>query len=316
MNSNCLIVGDIGGTNTRLGLARGSAQGWRLSEVQVTATAADVPGAVERYWHSLGAPALDGAAFCGAGPLESGSIQLTNHAAKVDPAALSAALKLGSVTVLNDFEAIAWCLPALGSSDVAVIEQGRAHAGRPQLVLGPGTGFGAAAFVPGADGGMVVSGEGGHAKLPIGPPGERDFWQQLEVQFGSLTIEKILSGGGLSRLYQGKASVSLEPAGVAEAAWQGNALALQAVEVFTRTLARVAADLTLIFGARGGVYIGGGMVPRWGTRFPIDLFRAEFVNRVEMRGLLLETPVSIITTPYPALLGLAVAWQAGAQKNR
>ena len=313
MDAGRLIVGDIGGTNTRLALAHRGAEGWRLNAVEVTPTQADVPAVVEAYWRARGAPLLEGAAFCGAGPLQQGRIQLTNHAAAVDPQALSAVLGLAPVRVLNDFEAIAWCLPALQDGDCALIHPGRALAGAPQLVLGPGTGFGAAAYLPTAGGDLVLAGEAGHARLASGPLAEQRFWQQLEVQFGSLSIEKVLSGGGLARLHQVLASVSLEPAEVANAAWQGKPLALQAVEIFTRTLARVAADLALVFGARGGVFIAGGMVPKWGAQFPVELFAAEFSNRVEMRELLQALPVSVITTPYPALLGLASAWQRGGR---
>lgn len=309
MDASSLIVGDIGGTNTRLGLVHRRADGWQLGSVEVTPTASDVAAVVEAYWRAQGSPALDGAAFCGAGPLRDGRIALTNTAARVDPQELSAALGVDAITVLNDFEAIAWCLPALSDADQMLVQPGRTIAAAPRLVIGPGTGFGAAALIQMEASLIVVSGEGGHARLPAWPEAERGFWQKLELQFGSLTIEKVLSGGGFSRLYQCLASTSLAPAEVAQAACQGNAMAQQAVDIFTRTLARVAADFALILGARGGVYIAGGMVPKWGDYFPAELFCSEFVNCSDMRALLLDTPVSIITAPYPALLGLAAAWQ-------
>lgn len=302
-----LLVADVGGTQTRLALARRTEPGWTLERLQVAPTRGDVTAVVRDYLAGIGAPALAGFGCCAAGPRrEDGRIRLTNLAAELDPATLAAAAGVAHCVLVNDFEAVAQAIPALGPGELRQCG-GRVpppHAAR--LVLGAGTGLGVATLLPVADGWSVVPGEGGHADLAPVDDAELAAWTSLRVALGRVSVEHVLSGPGLARLH-----AALHPgdtrsaAQVAEAAWQGEPAARATIELFTRWLGRHAGNLALAAGARGGVYIAGGIVPGWGAKFDAQLFRSGFEDKAPFRDWLAAIPAFVVTHPQPGLLGLA-----------
>lgn len=303
-----ILVGDIGGTNTRLALAAAQPGGWRLEHLRRHATPSDLPALLREYLRDIGPhDALHGAAFCGAGPRRAdGSIVLTNHPCALVPDALAAAVALPQVTVVNDFEAIAEAVPALARDDLRQAggrTAGDAHAAR--LVLGPGTGLGVAGLIPATDHWLVLPGEGGHVDLAPVDDTEHAVWQTLRRTHGPPSAESLLSGSGLERLHAALHRETLTAATISARMHAGDAAAVRTVQVFTRWLGRVAANAALTLGASGGVYLAGGIVPGWGTRFDVATFRAGFEDKPGYREWLAAIPAWVITHPEPALVGLA-----------
>lgn len=301
-----ILVGDVGGTRTRFALASLGAGGWRITGLHERPTAEDIIPAIRDYLADANAPAIEAAAFCGAGPLANdGSIRLTNAAVHLEPAALARAAGVDSAALVNDFAAVAESLPALAVDDLSPCGGGAARPG-PRVVMGPGTGFGVAIAAPAGAGWSVVAGDGGHADLAPVDDEELAAWRRLREQHGRVSAETVLSGPGLEHLHVALHGLPRRDAGeIAERAWRGEAPAAQSIALFTRWLGRVAGNLALTAGALGGVYIAGGIVPRWGAHFDAASFRRAFDDKPPYTRWLAAIPVFLVKHPAPALLGLA-----------
>ena len=297
------LIADIGGTNARFALAdeRG------FGEVTTFSTDAfDGPESAMRAF--LGGSVPRAAAVACAGPVEDGVVRLTNAGWLIDAARLRAELGIGDMVVINDFEAVAWALPELGEEDVAAVGRGGAEPGAPALALGAGTGLGVAAYVPCGDGAVVVAGEGGHVTMPAFTEGESEMLSAFRRELGHVSAERLLSGDGLVRLHDwyGGGAPSRTPAEITDAAVNGTSVvARQALNAFCAMFGTVAGDLALAFGARGGVYIAGGIVPRIGDYFAASEFRRRFEAKGRFRDYLAGIPTLIVRHPNPALAGLA-----------
>jgi len=299
-----ILVCDVGGTRTRLALAARENGEWTLSDLEESSTTPDVTGKVARFAAGKGVTA---AAFGGAGPNEKdGSIRLTNAGVFLDPAALAKAAGVARTVVINDFRAIAEAIPYLPNTSLQPCGGGAAVSGEPIVVMGPGTGLGVAIGVTGPGGWHAIQGEGGHADLAPVDDEELEVWQKLRHAHGRLSVETVLCGPGLERLFAAIAGRSLSPPEIDAAAWRGEPDAVRAHAIFTRWLGRVAGNLALIAGARGGVYLAGGILPRWRTRFDVAAFRAAFKDKPPYDAWLAAIPSYLVTHPYPGLLGLAV----------
>lgn len=303
-----ILVGDIGGTHTRLALAEPHGNDWRFARLERHPTGGDVAAGVARFLSETGSPALEAAAFCGAGPLATdGRIRLTNADAVLDPAELARAAGVARASVINDFAAVAHAVPRLPPAAFASCGGGAAVPEAPGAVLGPGTGLGMAIFAPAGAGWTVISGEGGHCDLAPVDDEELAVWQRLRRQHGRVSAETVLCGPGLERLHAAIAPGRPLTAGqIAEAAWRGDAGAARAITIFTRWLGRVAGNLALTAGARGGVYLAGGMIPAWGNRFDVRAFRSGFEEKTLRAGWLAGIPSYVVHHAQPGLFGLAV----------
>lgn len=305
-----VLLADIGGTNARFALASGEA----IGPVE-HAKAADFPGARQAIDAFLARNATGGtvkAAVLGvAGTVENGRALLTNSGWLIDRAELQAAFSIDAVHVLNDFEVLAWSLPALKADDLFALGPHQPVPGAPMLVLGPGTGFGASCLV-GRDGFKIaITTEAGHATLPAASAHEERVMDRLRQRFGHVSIERAVSGPGLLALYEELAAIEgisapqREAAAITQAALDGSCLVSgAALEMFCSFLGTVAGNLALTFCARGGVYIAGGIVPR----FPDFLARSSFRTRFESKGryqaYLRDIPTSIIIRPDASFVGL------------
>jgi glucokinase len=303
-----ILVGDVGGTHTRLALAELHGNDWRFSRLEQSPTQPGLEAAIQGYLEAAGRPALAGAAFCGAGPVGAdGAIRLTNAGLRLEPAALAAAAGVARVALINDFAAIAHAVPRLPAAALVAIGAGRAAPDAPRLVLGPGTGLGIALAVPDGGGWRVVAGEGGHADLAPVDHEELEAWRRLRARHGRVSLETALSGPGLERLHAVLTSgPALGAAAIAEAAWRQDESAMRTVTLFTRWLGRAAGNLALATGARGGVYLAGGIVPAWGSRFDAAVFRTAFEDKGPRAEWLRAIPCCIVQHPEPGLYGLAV----------
>lgn len=299
-----ILVCDVGGTHTRLALAARANATLEISGLEESPTTPDLAAKVERF---LDSRRVDAAAFGAAGPIgPDGSIRLTNAGFRLDAAALARAAGLSRVLLVNDFHAIAAAIPHLPPASLDPCGGGTAVAGEPVVVLGPGTGLGTAIGAQAPHGWHVIQGDGGHADLAPVDDEELEIWQQLRRAHGRVSAETVLSGPGLERLYAAISGKSLAAAEIDAAAWRGDPDAVRTHALFTRWLGRVAGNLALVAGARGGVYLAGGILPRWGARFDVATFRRAFEDKGQYGEWLRAIPSFLIRHPHPGLLGLAV----------
>jgi glucokinase len=241
-----------------------------------------------------------------------GRSTLTNSPWEIDADVIRKALGFSSVSLTNDFEATAWAIPRLAPADIAPIGTGAAAPDQPIAVLGPGTGLGVACLVQGARAPRVIAGEGGHASLPASDDREAAVIAILRKRFGHVSAERALSGDGLINLHG--AIAVLDGIGVPERdAAEITAAALAdtcpvsraALDMFCAMLGGVAGDLALTFGARGGVYVAGGIVPRFSDYLARSYFRRRFEAKGRLASYTTTIPTAVVLHPYPALLGLA-----------
>jgi len=314
--TGAILVGDIGGTNARFALASG--ESLSCLDSSKAAEHAGVLEAVTRFLHrECKEPILEGVALGVAGPVHNGKSVITNTGWTVDRKALQSHLHCQAVYLLNDFEALAWSLPRLSASQLVPLHAGKAAIDAPQVVLGPGTGFGAACLVRHEGRLATVTGEAGHATYPAASESEHEIVGRLRKRFDHVSIERVLSGPGLQNLYSVLAEISgidvppRRASEVAEAGLQGTcAICSQAVDAFCEMLGTVAGNLALTFGAAGGVYIAGGIVPRILQRLQRSRFEERFLAKGRYRSYLQNVPVHVIVHPDASLVGLAAYFDA------
>ncbi|MCW5715457.1 MAG: glucokinase [Bauldia sp.] len=302
------IVADIGGTNARFAFVDEDGRLGPAMNVRVR----QFPNAVAAMEAAIGRAGIRprSAVLAIAGVIVGDSVALTNAHWVFEPKPLMAALGLSDVVILNDFEAIALCLPALTDADVVPIGGGMSVPGETRIVVGPGTGLGAAALLGTGRGWTPTRGEGGH--MDIGPRTEREYaiWRHLERIEGRTSAEWLISGGGLLRLHRAVAAAGgLAPAfddsaALSRAALAGDPIAEETVELFVTLLGRYAGDVALIFLPRGGVFIAGGIAPRIAPFFQTGAFREAFIDKAPHRQVMDAIPTRMIVRADPGLLGL------------
>ena len=316
------LVADIGGTNARFGwLAEGADA---VSHV-ATLPAAGHPGpadAAAHYLHSL-AQSLGGtyrppraAAFAVATAVAGDRVAFTNSAWAFSRRQAQAALGLDELLLLNDFEALALSLPRLQPTQLRAWPGVAAPGSRTTLaVIGPGTGLGVAGLVPAADGSWVaVPGEGGHATLSAADDFDAALLAVVRREHAHVSAERLLSGIGLPVLHAAVATVLGQDAAplpaelIVERGLDGQwAVCSRTLDTFCALLGSFAGNVALVLGARGGVYIGGGIVPRLGERFFLSPFRQRFEAKGRFQAYLQAIPTPLITDTLAALNGCVQA---------
>jgi glucokinase len=315
------LLADIGGTNARFGwLSAGQA----LVEHVATLATADYAGPVEAassYLASLSStlgaayqpPCA--AAFAVATSVANDQVSFTNNGWSFSRQASQNALGLQAFLVLNDFEALALSLPRLRPGQVRPFGSAAAPAGASSLaVIGPGTGLGVAGLVPTSHGWVAVPGEGGHVSLAAADDFEAALLSAVRQHHAHVSAERLLSGIGLPVLHAGVATVlgqpaaALTPGEIVDRALSGqDALCSRTIELFCALLGGFAGNVALTLGARGGVYIGGGIVPRLGELFFRSPFRSRFEAKGRFQAYLQAVPTFLITDTLAALSGTALA---------
>ncbi|MBU6155915.1 MAG: glucokinase [Alphaproteobacteria bacterium] len=308
------VLADIGGTNIRFALLSPDGQ-VSARESWLTSLYTDFPDALGAYLDHVGRRDLPQAiAACAAGPLIDGRIDLTNGSWTLTRDILREACSATRTILVNDFTAVARAIPTLGPADCEQIGGTHAEEGATRLALGPGTGLGVACAIPDGKGGWIANpGEGGHADLACNNDRELAIMFQLMRQFGHVGVERVLSGPGLENLYLAIAALDGKTfrekpmaADIARAARSpGDPVAAEAVSVFTGMLGSTAGSLALTLGARGGVYIAGGIIRQWGPLFDRKLFRHRFEAKGRMRSYLAPIPCHLVTAEDLAFRGLA-----------
>lgn len=309
-----VLLADIGGTNARFALMDGGTIG-TIEHLHV----ADFPHAndaiaavLERHAAEPPAAAVLGVA----GPVENNRCHITNSGWLLDGVELTKQFGLASVHLLNDFEALGWSLPGLQPADLFRVGGQAPTPGAPMLVLGPGTGFGAAGLFMQDNQALVVVTEAGHATLPATSEREEKVIAQLRRRFGHVSIERALSGSGLENLYHalalvdGVAAPERDAAAITHAALDGScAVSVAALDMFCAFLGGVAGNLALTFCARGGVYIAGGIVPRFADRLAQTRFREQFEGKGRYDAYLGTIPTNIIVKPDASFIGLKLFFE-------
>ncbi|MFI9841536.1 glucokinase [Nonomuraea sp. NPDC051941] len=304
------LVADIGGTNARFGLVTSS--GARPANVAVLAGSdyPTLPEAVAAYLAEHAGGVRPGAACLAlAGPIDGDRYRLTNSAW----AGSVQDLGVPYAALLNDFEALAVSLPHLEGDDL--VSLGGPEPGHGvKAVLGPGTGLGVGGLVPAEHGWTPIPGEGGHVTVPVVDRRELEIVQVLQSQgLPHVVAEHVLSGPGLVRLHRALAQVNDVAAPDLTASdivtRLDDSLCAETVEVFCGMLGSFAGNVALTLGARGGVYLGGGVLPRIVERVRTSSFRTRFAENPDMAHYLEAIGTALIVAPQPALTG-AAAWLA------
>jgi len=312
------LLGDVGGTNARF--AWQEAQGTPLRDIATLPTAdhATLADAITAYLKGLGRAAPPWCAIGIANPITGDRIQMTNCHWAFSISGMQQALGFERLIVINDFTALALALPDLQPAELRQLGGGAAVPGAPIGLIGPGTGLGVSGLLAGdaPDRWIPLQGEGGHVTLAASNAREAAVLQVLRDEFGHASAERAISGQGLEALYAAVCTLDaiggfrpLPAAEVSQRALAGqDAQCVEALDLFCGFLGSVAGNLALTLGARGGVYIGGGIVPRLGDAFTRSRFRACFEDKGRFRAYLEAMPVFVIhTTVSPALLGAARA---------
>ena len=311
------LVGDVGGTNARFAWI--AAPGAKLTDV-ATLPCADHPSlqaAMQHYLAGLKHPAPRWSAIGIANPVVGDQVRMTNHHWSFSIEQVRQLLGLERLLVINDFTALALSLPALDAADLHQVGPGAAVPEAPLGLLGPGTGLGVSGLLPARQGvrAIPINGEGGHVTLAPTDEREEAVVRQLRRRFGHSSAERALSGPGLVNLYEAMCEIdgvpaqALDAAGVtARAASGADAQCRATVDVFFSFLGTIAGNLALSLGARGGMYIGGGIVPRLGETITRSQFRERFEAKGRFRDYLKAIPTYVVQARVsPALVGAARA---------
>jgi glucokinase len=305
------LVADIGGSKSRFALV--DAAGWpEAIRVIENDTVADLETAVARYLEETAARP-QAAIFAIAGPIEGEEIALTNRAWRFRRAQFAERFGFSQLRIVNDFEAIAWALLKFTPDHLTSIGAGRAQPGRVMVALGPGTGLGLAAMIPGEPN-RVIATEGGHANLAGSSEREDAVIAQMRRKIGRVSVERAMSGPGLQNLYGAIAELDhadvppRSAAEISQSAIDGSCpVSKAALDMFCAMLGTIAGDAALLFRARGGVYLAGGILPRIIDYVAQSEFRTRFEAKGRMRGYLETIPTSIVIHTDPAFLGLIAA---------
>jgi glucokinase len=309
MSAHSVLLGDIGATNARLAYLRDGILGpVQTFQVAQHKTFLDV---VDRFLSDSDGSHPTHAMLAIAAPIREGRAALTNAAWVIDTQEIWANLKLRS-RLINDFEAVAFSLPALGKDDLVQIGPGASVASAPKAVLGPGSGLGLACLVFHEGKPIVVSSEGGHATLAATTEREAAVVKQLQLRFGHASFERALSGPGLENIYQalitidGSKLASRTADAITHAALEGECeLAVEALDLFCRFLGLFAGNAALTFAAQGGVYIAGGISPRILRFLMQSQFRQYFEAKGRFGTYLAAIPTYVIVHPAAAFVGLS-----------
>jgi glucokinase len=311
------LVGDVGGTNARFAWLEAPGAPLRDIETLPTDACPSLLDAVRAYLARGGRPAPRWAAIGIANPVVGDHVQMTNHHWSFSIAALRRDLGLDRLLVLNDFTALALALPALEPADVRPVGGGRAIAGAPVALLGAGTGLGASGLLPAGRGRRAIplGGEGGHATLAATNAREADVIDALRRRFGHVSAERAVSGQGIENLHRALCELAGEPPpgwDAPEISRRGldgtDARSVDAMDLFFGFLGTVAGNLALTLGARGGVYLGGGILPRLGDAIDRSRFRQAFEAKGRMSDYVAAIPTWVLQArESPALTGAARA---------
>ncbi|MFI0371191.1 glucokinase [Actinomadura sp. 1N219] len=310
------LVGDVGGTNARFALVDGPDGAPSRAHSLPTREHAGLAEAAAAYL-AQHAPGVRPSAAClaVAGPVTGGTYHLTNAGwPKGTREEVRAHLGVPHLDIINDFEALALALPRLGQDDLVPIgdlvpvgDAEPTEPGAPLAVVGPGTGLGVAGLVPTPSGWLPLPGEGGQVDVPAATDREIEITRLLRAERGAANAEHLLSGAGLTRIHRYLAALdgtSAEPLTAQEITERrDDPRCHETLLTFCAMLGSLAGNVALTLGARGGVYLGGGILPRIADVLSDSAFRARFEGKPPVEDYMRGIPTALIVHPGPALAG-------------
>jgi glucokinase len=314
-----ILGGDVGGTKTLLALA--DSQGIICERRYPSRDWNEFPALLRAFLAEAGVEhGIVSAGFGIAGPVEDNRAKVTYLPWIIDGGALAESFGIGAVTVVNDFIAAAQGVAALRDGDLVTLQEGRVIDGAPRLLVGAGTGLGVAALLPEGPGWRTIGGEGGHIGFSPADEDQLAVWRHLARPGGRVTAENVISGSGLVAIYDSLEKVSPPGAALADAAAivaaaADSPRARRALDTFIAAYGAFAGDLALLFMARGGVYIGGGIAPKILPHLRQGGFVQAFRTRGAHAGLMDGFPIRVITEERLGLLGAFAIAAAHIQTN-
>jgi glucokinase len=306
----CLIA-DIGGTHTRLAVVKMAKTILHL-QLFNNKDYEDLGQILEGYIELIPAEYRpDAGIFAVASPIRGDEIQFTNSTWNFSIKEYRSRYSFRFLEVINDFVAVALAIPHLDTDDYIKIGRGEVKNDNPIGVIGPGTGLGVSILVPAAGRWTAISSEGGHVTLPAFNEEEESIISLVRKYHGHVSAERLISGPGLKLLYRTIAELKgitikeLQPEEITTRDTAGtDPVASKALDIFMEMLGTIAGDLAVTSGARGGIYIGGGILPRMSNRFVNSGFRKRFTDKGRYHDYLEQIPTFLITRDNIAIDGL------------
>jgi glucokinase len=307
------LIADIGGTNARFALVTADGQ-IQAERILSGADYPDLIQAASAYLQEIAGSRPRQAAVAVATPVTGDWIQFTNSPWSFSTEAARQALGLEKLLIINDFTALALALPLLNPDERRAIGGGQAVANAPIALLGAGTGLGVSGLIWSGQHWIPLQAEGGHVSFAAIDEREWAVYQVLQQRFGHVSPERLLSGPGLVNIYTALAEIQgwppedLNPAAITDRAMtESCSHCVEVLELFCGALGTAAGNLAITLGALGGVYIGGGIVPRLGEFFDRSSFRSRFETKGRFSSYLAAIPTWVITAANPAFRGVAAA---------
>ncbi|AWB67817.1 glucokinase [Saccharobesus litoralis] len=308
----CLIA-DIGGTNMRVAQTNGLNAQFSDDKTYPVTEYDNVDAVLSQYCQDFAVNDVKHVCIAIACPINGDQVTMTNHSWSFSIEGVKSKLGLDSFLVINDFTAQAMCLPFL--SDENKIQVGgtvAADLDAPMAVYGPGTGLGVAHLIRAGDKYIPLPGEGGHVDFAPNDEIEQQVLNVLQAKYGHVSVERLVSGPGLLEIYQaicqtkGQQPVLTSPAQVTTSALDNNdEIAKLTLDVFCRVMGSFGGNLALNLLTYGGVYIAGGIIPRFIEYFKQSDFRARFEDKGRFAKLNKKIPVFVVTEQQPGLVGAA-----------
>jgi glucokinase len=314
MSKKSLLIGDIGGTNARFALAEHDRTAFHSEVTLPCRDFASADLAIRHYLERVGATEPQVICLAVAGPIVEQRVRFTNNNWSISSEDLRSEFGASWVALCNDFEAIAYSIPHLGTADCMPVGL-PAPGPLPTTdftvgVIGPGTGLGAAGLCRRAGSIFAIVGEGGHVGFAPESRVQTDVFEALRERFDRVSDERLVSGPGLENIYQalsrihGDKTASLSAAEICTSASDnGSGRAAEALQLFFEILGQVAGNLALTLGARDGVYLAGGIARRYPELLISSGFRSGFEAKGRHRSLMERIPTQLIMYDEPGLLG-------------
>ncbi|MBQ5941309.1 glucokinase [Massilia sp. AB1] len=305
------LLADIGATHARFGLETAPGVLSKVAVLRCDEYSGIVP-LLDAYLAQIQGTRILHAAFALANPISGDTIRMTNRDWQFSTDEVRRTLGLSTLLIVNDFTALAMALPGFQPKDLLQVGGGAPQSHAVAGLLGPGTGLGVSGVIPTMDGFVTLGSEGGHVNFA--PADEREFaiLQYAWREWQHVSNERLISGPGMEIIYRALAQrngVNAPPrdaaAIVAGALEADDPLCLEVLECFCGMLGGAAANLAVTLGAFGGIFIGGGIVPRIAEWFATSPFRARFEAKGRFTDYLAQIPTYVIMTPNPALYGVS-----------
>jgi glucokinase len=310
------IVADIGGTNSRFAIATMGEGSCEISNrwIQASSRFSSLEDALGSYLSTLSPPNIESCCLAVAGPIMGDSVKLTNLGWETSIAAMKREFNFEQFDLINDFSALSYSLPHLDSSVTSILYEGAGENRGVKTIIGPGTGFGVSSVMPTDNGWQLIDGEGGHISFAPVNALEIEILKVLMGRFARVSLETVICGPGLVNLYNALATIrgenaqELSPKDIASMGNTGSdALCQATLQSFCAILGSAAGDIALLTRPLGGMYLGGGILPKIESFLQASEFLSRFLAKEPMSHVVADVPINLVITDDAAFIGAAAA---------